>query len=314
MPLPLFWNVIINPNALNNKNTSLWELVKLKLSNKGYTFNEFFSPSQKKCEEIVSKLIKEGHTNFTVVGGDGTLNEVVNALLKSASFSENILLALIPSGNGNDWAKTHNISTGTSALVDMFLFGEVRPHDIGKVIVNKNGILSERYFINIAGLAFDAEVIIRVNKSLKYSFGNKFIYLKNLFLSLLSNKPIDCGFILNDTTFEMPVFSIAVGICKYNGGGMMPVPMADPHDGLLDVVIIEPMNLFEILTQLPKLYKGKHIGYKKIHHYRTFNISIAPKQTMFAEVEGEIVGDGTFEIMSVPQKVNVLVPFDNKTI
>ena len=88
----------------------------------------------------------------------------------------------------------------------------------------------------------------------------------------------------------------------------MPVPMADSQDGLLDMVIIEPLNLFEIMIQLPKLYKGKHIGYKKIHHFRTSQIRIIPEHIMFAEVEGEIVGDGTFEIIGIPQKINVLVP------
>jgi len=308
MSIPHIWNVIINPNALNCNKTNLWESVKLNLYSKSFVFKEFLSPSQEKCEELVSALVKEGHTNFIVVGGDGTLNEVLNALLKSKTDIDNILLALIPSGTGNDWAKTHNILSDINTLTNMFLNGKVILHDTGKVTVVNNENQIERYFINIAGLAFDAEVIIRVNKSIKLNFGNKFIYLKNLFISLLYNKANECKFILDNTTFEMSVFSIAVGICKYNGGGMMPVPMADPQDGFLDMVIIEPMNLFEILVQLPKLYKGKHIGYKKIHHYRTSNIGIIPKQKMFAEVEGEIVGNGTFEIKSAAQKVNVLIP------
>ena len=309
MSVPLHWNVIINPNALNYRKNNLWEIVKHGLTGKGYTFNEFLSPSQERCEVLISTLIDEGQTNYIVVGGDGTLNEVVNAFLKSKNASDNFVLALIPCGTGNDWARTHNIQHNADALVNMFLEGKVISHDIGKVISRKNGQQFERFFINIAGLAFDAEVILRMNKSVKMLYGNKFVYLKNLFISLLYNKPIRCKFFLNDnTTFVKPVFSIAVGICKYNGGGMMQVPMANPHDGLLDMIIIEPMNLHEIIVQLPKLYTGTHIGYKKIHYYKTSCVTIEPEHKMFAEVEGEIVGDGAFEIKSAAQKVKVLVP------
>ena len=308
MSLPLFWNVIINPNALNCKKTNLWKDVRQKLLDNGFQFKEYLSPSQEKCENLISALSKERQTNFIIVGGDGTLNEVLNALLKNQSDINNFLFALIPSGNGNDWARTHNIKVNINNLTNMFLNGRVMSHDIGKVTVAKKGNLIERYFINVAGLAFDAEVILRVNKSFKLNFGNKFLYLKNLFICLLYNKPNNCRFLIDNEAFDRPVFSIAIGICKYNGGGMMPVPMADSQDGLLDMVIIEPLNLFEIMIQLPKLYKGKHIGYKKIHHFRTSQIRIIPEHIMFAEVEGEIVGDGTFEIIGIPQKINVLVP------
>lgn len=308
MVLHFSWNVIINPNTLNIKKEKLWETVKLNLINKGFVFKEHFSPTQQKCEQILTDLLKADNTNFIVVGGDGTLNEVVNAVLKNSINPEKILLALIPSGTGNDWCRTHNIPLEAKPLTEMFLNGNIITHDIGKVIVQNKNKTHERYFINIAGLGFDAEVILRLNKSNKLKYAGQFVYLKNLFLTLLSNKPNPCKFEHDNIVYELSVFSIAIGICKYNGGGMMQVPMAEMQDGLLDMVIIEPMNLFEILTQLPKLYKGKHIGFKKIHHYRSSHICITAKQKMFVEVEGEIVGDGSFVIKSVAQKINVVVP------
>ena len=308
MTLPLFWNVIINPNTLNYKKEKLWNAVKTNLLSKGFLFKEFISPSQQICEQLTADLLEAEQTNFIVVGGDGTLNEVINALIKNNFNADKILLALIPSGTGNDWSRTHQIPPQSDALADMFINGKFISHDLGKVSVQNNNDINERYFINIAGLGFDAEVILRLNKSTKLKYAGQFIYLKNLFFSLLTNKPNKCSFVLDDISFEKSVFSIAVGICKYNGGGMMQVPMANHQDGLLDMIIIEPMNLYEILVQLPKLYKGKHIGFKKVHHYRTKKVNINPQKKMFAEMEGEIAGDGTFEITSIAEKVRIVVP------
>jgi len=308
MTQPLFWNVIINPNTLNYKKEKLWATVKTNLINKGYSFKEHVASSQQICEQLIAALLNASQTNFIVVGGDGTLNEVVNAMVKNNFNSEKVLLALIPSGTGNDWSHTHSIPSQSDALTDMFINGRNISHDLGKVTVFNNNMSNEKYFINIAGLGFDAEVILRLNKSTKLKYAGQFIYLKNLFLTLLTNKPNHCSFVLDEISFEKSVFSMAVGICKYNGGGMMQVPMANPQDGYLDLVIIEPMNLYEILVQLPKLYKGAHIQFKKVHHYRTKNIKVTPQKKMYCEVEGEIAGDGIFEINAIAEKIKVLVP------
>ncbi len=309
LPIPLSWHVIINPNTFTQKNRDVWHNLKQKLKLRQYVFSEFFSPSKSDCEQIINQSITQGQTNFVVVGGDGTFNEVVNAILKNENTSsEKFTLALIPTGTGNDWARMHHISTDISQLESMFLNGRIITHDLGEVVVKNDYDITKRYFVNIAGLAFDAEVILRMNKSSHLKKGNKILYLKNLFLSLVSHKTIPCTIELEGMAFNKNVFSIAVGICKYNGGGMMQVPMADFTDGLLDMIVIEPMNIREIITQLPKLYKGTHISYKKVHHYRASYVNIKPQRQMYCEVEGEIAGAGVFEIKSCPFKINVLLP------
>jgi len=309
LSIPNTWHVIINSNTLNKENKDLWHNLKQVLQNKQFNLKEHISPTKIDCEQIIEHSTAQGITNFIVVGGDGTLNEVLNAVLKIKSVNlEKYLFALIPTGTGNDWARTHFISNKVSELEKMFTHGKIIPHDIGEVMVLNKENINKRYFVNIAGLAFDAEVILRMNKSTKLKKGNKLLYLKNLFLTLASYKSIPCDFRCQSITFNKNVFSIAVGICKYNGGGMMQLPMADFKDGMLDMIVIEPMNIFEIITQLPKLYKGTHLSYKKVHHYRTSYVNIKPQSQMYCEVEGEIAGTGNFEIKSYPYKINVLLP------
>ncbi|MDD3876486.1 MAG: diacylglycerol kinase family lipid kinase [Bacteroidales bacterium] len=304
--LPLFWNVIINPKAFKGKSLNFWSKLRIFLWEKGLTLSVWDSPSIERCEEIIKLLLEKKQSNFMVVGGDGTLNEVVNALIRNKADLSKIYLAVVPSGTGNDWARTHNISKSPLKLAEMFTHGMFIKHDVGKITVTSGKEFIERYFINIAGLGFDAEVILRVLNSKEYRYGSRFIYLKNLLLSLKHHKTIPCHFIFDNIEIDVPVFSIAAGICKYNGNGMKQVPMAVHDDGLLDIVYIEKMNLFEIMTQLPRLFLGTHVGYKKVHHIRTANIQIHPQNKMYAETEGEIVGTGSFAIECISSKINVL--------
>jgi len=303
----LHWNVIINPNAYKGKCLNFWSKLRKLLWEKGYTFNVWDSPSTQKCEEIVRQLLEKQAYNIMVVGGDGTLNEVINALIRNNAELSKVFLSVVPSGTGNDWAKTHAIPNAPEKLAAMFCKGTFVKHDIGKVVIENEAGISERHFINIAGLGFDAEVILRVINSKEYRYGSRFIYLKNLFLALKNHNTIPCTIIANDKTSEVPLFTMAAGICKYNGNGMKQVPMAVFNDGLLDVVYIEAMSFWEILTQLPRLFNGSHIKHKKVHHIRTSHLKVYPQKQMFAETEGEIAGSGCFNIYCLNDKINVLV-------
>ncbi len=308
MTLPRRWHVLLNPNAENFGQNYSWDGIKKMLLPENFVFQEHVAPTRESCHEIIASLKNENARYFIIVGGDGTLNEVVNALYNNAYNTTQVVLALIPSGTGNDWARTHRLPATERELSRLFLDGKIIPHDVGIVCANTATGNQQRYFINIAGFAFDAEVIQRVNKSPLPQKGNKMVYLKNLFLSLLSNKPVRCRLRVDEQVHEKDVFSLAVGICRYNGGGMMQVPMADFSDGVFDIVLIEPLNLFEILTQLPKLYKGTHITYKKIHHYKGREIEIVPQRHIPAEVEGELAGEGAFTVKPALSAINVLVP------
>jgi len=310
--LPLFWNAIINPKAFKGKSLYHWAKVKGFLWENGFTFNECDSPSTDKCEKIIQQLIKDGQKHFLVVGGDGTLNQVINAVIKTDCALDDILLAVVPAGTGNDWARTHKIKDTPEAILDLLKNGIIFKHDLGKISVINDNITKAQYFLNIAGLGFDAEVILRIINKKQPRYASKLVYLKNLLLSLLHYKPVNCALIHDGIYTKIKLFTLAAGICKYNGNGMMQTPMAIADDGFLDVVYIEPLSIVEIITQLPKLFNGTHIGHKKVHHLRTKKISIMPEKTIYAETEGEIVGSGTFVIESYHKQINVIVPSAHK--
>jgi len=306
--IPHFWHVIINPNALRGRSLKYWKKVSQSLIISGFKFTEIHTNSKKDATRIASELVLQGNKNILIVGGDGTLNEVINGIVLSKIDISEIIIGVIPAGTGNDWSRTHLISRNPNKIVEMFLNGRIINHDIGKIKVVNDNVTIEHFFINIAGLGFDAAVIKRVHEALKYKVASGLVYVKHLLFTLFKYKSVICEIEIDNTKFEKDVFSIAVGICKYNGNGMLQVPMANPSDGILDVVIIEKMSKLTAISQIPNLFSGKHIYHHRVSCYSAKKVIINPKYKLYAETEGEMIGEGSFEIEVLENKIQVLVP------
>lgn len=307
-PLPSFWHVIINPVALRGGSLDFWEEISTLLTQQGLSFKEWHTTSRDDAQIIARNLVADGATSIIIVGGDGTLNEVVNGIMQCSEQAKNVILAVLPAGTGNDWSRTHRFPNNRNKIASMFLSGTIILHDIGRVDFKNHGAQGSRYFINIAGLGFDAAVIERVHRARKFKVAKGLVYVKHLILSLMNYQPVDCRLVFDQEEMIKSVFSMTVGICKYNGNGMMPVPMADPTDGLLDVVVIEKMKTRQILSQIPALFKGTYIRHPKVFHRRVKSLSVFPKGRFLAEVEGEMAGEGSFNIEMASQKLQVLIP------
>lgn len=303
-----FWHVILNPVALNGKRIHFWNQIARELMQDGFEFIEWVTTKRENAVDIAESIVQKGGKQIMIIGGDGTLNEVVNGLMKSPKLASQILLCVIPSGTGNDWAKTHLLKPTKKSIKAMLLNGKIIKHDVGIVHSIKNHETNSRFFINIAGFGFDAAVIHRVYESKKYRIGNKFIYLKNVLTTLFSHRSVECLIEHDGLTSRADVFSVAAGICKYNGNGMKQVPMADFQDGYLDFVFICKMSRWSLITQVPKLFSGKHLQHPKIFHIRSKNCKITPLGRILGEVEGEIIDEGRYSIEIATEQLNFLVP------
>jgi len=273
---PIFWNVIINPMALRGGSIGYWNSMSKQLAVNGLSFKESFTSAKNDALHIARDLVLDGATAIVVVGGDGTLNEVVNGIMSCGDIATNVVLAVLPAGTGNDWSRTHHFSGKKSQILSMFSSGKVIAHDIGIVNSINKPETPPRFFINVAGLGFDAAVVERTHQAHKYKVAKGLVYVKHLFLSLLNYRSVDCTLYFDKEISTKTVFSIAAGICKYNGNGMLPVPMADPTDGLMDIVVIEEMPILSIIRQVPSLFKGTHLNHPKVSHHRVKNFKVIP--------------------------------------
>ena len=301
------WQVVANPNALGKRSLEHWPSISGIMSSKGIRHVLHRAESTGKGIEIARKLCAEGHRHLMVLGGDGTINEVVNGICESGVPLNAVYLAVMPVGRGNDWARSHNYSTKVDGNMEIFFHGRFIQHDIGMVRTIYDDVeKAHRYFINIAGFGFDAEVIYDVTHN-KPRFLGISVYILSLLRTVFSFRSQPIVVQAPDLQFDGKSFLMVAGICQYNGGGMRQVPMAVPDDGLLDVVVVPDVSLWTVFKHFKKIFAGNHIhAIEGIKTCRVSHLEVSSEKLLRGEVEGELLPTGNYIIEVVPQKLNVL--------
>jgi len=303
------WHVIINPNAGNKTISRDWPRIKTLLENANLDFGYTFTTQPLQAIELTRQAIENGERNFIAVGGDGTFNEVANGIFLHGKINtEECLLAAIPVGTGNDWGRMYGIPADYQKAVELIVNEKFFVQDVGIVNYFNDGKRKKRYFINIAGLGFDALVAYKTNKQKETGKVSAFSYFFNMLTGLFQYKPGPMRIEIDGDKHEFNVFSITVGICRYNGGGMMQSPLAVPDDGLLDVTVIKKIGMGTLAMQLKNLYNGTFIQHPKVLTFRGSSIKIIPVENIFRlESDGENLGLGPFEFSVLPRALKVVI-------
>lgn len=303
------WFVVVNPNAGNRKIKRDWGEIKKWLTKSGLNFDFAMTDRPLHAIELANEALKKGFKHFIAIGGDGTLNEVANSMIGFDGFNtDDYLLALIPVGTGNDWGRMFNIPKNYKPAIQTILEGKTFLQDVGRITYLNGEKPESRYFLNIAGMGFDAMVAQKTNNQKAAGKGNALSYFINLFTSLFQYKPRILQVELDNDKYNFNTFSMSVGICKYNGGGMMQLPAAIPDDGLLDITVIKKIGLGTVIAQLRNLYTGQFIKHPKVATFTAKNVKISTKKSGFMmEADGESLGQAPFEITILPKALKVVV-------
>jgi len=301
------WLVIVNPNAGNGKGKKDWDKISDLLKNEALPFDVNFTERKGHAIHFTIEGIAAGYRKIITVGGDGTLNEVVNGVFLNKNCpTTDISLALIPVGTGNDWGRMFGIPLDYKKAISIIGENKLMLHDVGLVSFYYGTEKKERYFINIAGLGFESVVVKRTNYQKDRGHSGKLIYFYNLLMSLISYKNTRAEIIIDGEKISADVFSLNVGNGRYCGGGMRQTPRALPDDGLLDVTIINGMGKFEIMRNLKILYDGTILQHPKIDGYKCKNIKVSSDSVMYAEADGESLGQTPAEFSIIPDGINIV--------
>lgn len=301
------WLVIVNPNAGNGKGKKDWDKISDLLKNEALPFDVNFTERKGHAIHFTIEGIAAGYRKIITVGGDGTLNEVVNGVFLNKNCpTTDISLALIPVGTGNDWGRMFGIPLDYKKAISIIGENKLMLHDVGLVSFYYGTEKKERYFINIAGLGFESVVVKRTNYQKDRGHSGKLIYFYNLLMSLISYKNTRAEIIIDGEKISADVFSLNVGNGRYCGGGMRQTPRALPDDGLLDVTIINGMGKFEIMRNLKILYDGTILQHPKIDGYKCKNIKVSSDSVMYAEADGESLGKTPAEFSIIPDGINIV--------
>ncbi len=294
------WFVIVNPNAGRRKGEKDWLEIARLLTEAGLEFTCVFTDAPNHAVKLSKRYIEAGFRKILVVGGDGTLNEVINGVFNQRSYApDEIIIAMIPVGTGNDWGRTFGIPAGYKEAIDVIVNNKTFRQDIGKVTYFKNEKSVCRYFINMAGIGFDALVAKKTNRQKQAGKGGPLSYLINLFTSLIAHKSTVTKLIIDDKPVDEDIFTMSVAICQYNGGGMMQAPGAIPDDGLFDITVITRVSRMTVIRNVAKLYDGSFVKLKQVKQFRGKVVKVNAHPPLYLETDGESLGHTpmTFEIL-----------------
>jgi diacylglycerol kinase (ATP) len=239
-----------------------------------------------------------------VAGGDGTVNDVVNGLGR-AGFPKDVTLGILPAGTGNDLAATLCIPEDTELAEDVIRQNRERRLDVARV--RSEGI-GERYFINVATGGLGAEISDANDEELKKRWG-KLSYLRAS-LEVARNFDVrELSLYLDGEERRVDAVNIAVGNCRYTGGGWPATPKANPEDGLLDVVVIETLGAAELFDLAPAvLAEARYLDKEGVLFVRAKEIRVEtqPPGLEFT-ADGEVIGNEPAQFSVLPQTLKVIV-------
>lgn len=299
--------VIINPNAGRRKGERDWDKISSLLQKAGISYKAIFTRAPRHAIDIAVSYIECGYKKLIVVGGDGTMNEVVNGIFRQNLYpTSKISLGMIQVGTGNDWGRMFNIPKGYAESISIILKNKSFIQDAGVVKYYHGTEQNSRYFVNIAGIGFDALVVSKTNKMKMAGRGGPMAYLRSIITSLMKYRHTSTMIRIDNHEINNDIFNISIGICKYNGGGMMQLPDAIADDGLFDITVINKIKKHDVILNLKKLYNGKITRHPKVDTYKGKTILIDSKPIIHLETDGESLGHTPFIFNIIPRSIRVV--------
>ncbi|MBL4936671.1 diacylglycerol kinase family lipid kinase [Clostridium sp. YIM B02515] len=290
---------IINPAAGKGKTLKLIPVIEKIFEHRNEKYVIEVTKGVGHATELVRKYSSTEDFRIYSVGGDGTLNEVLNGMVNT-----NSSLAVIPSGSGNDFIKSIYNYSKKEKIEDIFL----------KMIDGKEkyidlGIVNNRYFLNIASAGFDAEVAYNAIKLKKMPFiGGKLAYILGIIITVFKYKSPDLQIIIDNRKFNMKALLVAVANGRYYGGGINVTPEAKIDDGIFNVCNIEEVSKPRILVLFPKVIKGTHSKIKEVHFQNGKKIKLVSPKIISFNIDGEISRGKEVEFSMIENGIKIVCP------
>ncbi len=285
---------IVNPIAGGGRARQLWPQIEEELRARGVAWERFETEGPGHAVALARQAAGGGYSAVVAVGGDGTLNEVVNGVGTGS-----VPVGLIPLGTGVDFPRTAGVPRTPKEALSVVLAGRVTPIDVGVV----NG----RLFCNVAGTGFDARVAARVNRTGKRQ-GGTIPYVMAVFATLFTYQNVPLRITIDGVSQEVKSLLMAVGNGRFYAGGMMICPQADLRDGRFDVVIGGDIGKLGTIMTLPKVFSGGHLRHPKVTYHRARQVIVDGPGDLGIQADGELVGHlpATFELL--PAALPMLLP------
>ncbi len=289
----MIW-ILANPTAGSGRARRFAERAALLLQDSGQAVELRYTHQKGHGRQIAEQAVSEEVSILAVCGGDGTIGEVLPALV-----GQHTALGLLPFGTANDLARALGIPRNLSRAVNCLLAGQAKPIDLGRA--------GDRYFSTVAAFGFDAEVSAAMSAG-HAPFSGTPGYIAQSLRHLRHYRPPMAELRGTFGLVEQPVFLAATGNTRSYGGGMCIAPQATPHDGLFDVCIVEPLSYLQALSLLPQVFSGRHIRHPAVRIERTDFLEIGGEANRLLFADGEYCGQTPLVLEVAPAAVRAVLP------
>ena len=297
--------VLVNPVSAGGHTMRRWPHIRAALFRAGVAMNAHLTLAPGDATLVTRREIaRNGVRRVVAVGGDGTLNEVVNGCFddRCTPLAEGISVGLIPSGTGSDLRRTLGLPTDPDAAARVLAGGSVRQIDLGRIDFGDG---SHRLFVNVADCGLGGEVVARVNRSREKRGGpvGTAVFLGVSIRELMSYRNREVLLTIDGQESRRRVQQVVVANGRCFGGGMRIAPDADPADGLLDVVVVGDVSRIGALRAVPRLFRGTHLALAVVEVHRARSVRIAAadlEEPPRFDVDGEQLGRAPAEITILP--------------
>ncbi|MBI1192103.1 MAG: YegS/Rv2252/BmrU family lipid kinase [Bacteroidetes bacterium] len=302
------WFLIVNPASGSGKGKRLQPKVERAMRQAGIFGGVSVSQGPGDLARIAAEAIGLGHRRLALLGGDGTANEVLNGVFSQEEIpATDITLGMLSVGTGNDWMRTIGMPKAPEEGIKALARGNSCLHDVGQVWYGAPE-QKLRYFLNITGAGFDGEVTRRVQGWKGFLAGRKLSYWVTILRTLFDYQHTQVVVQLEGQEHRFTALSLAVGICRYNGGGMMQLPEAAYDDGLLDVTVVGKMSTLEMVYRLPMMLDGSFTRLASVHTFRAAELHLDSEPGIWLEADGEVLGRTPARVTCLRQAIRVVVP------
>ncbi|MFN0036511.1 MAG: diacylglycerol/lipid kinase family protein [Saprospiraceae bacterium] len=302
-----FWHIIANPAAGGGTVARQWPHIERLLQELGFAYTVQFTERRGHAAQLVENALLKGGRYLLGIGGDGSNHEMVHGIFSQQFVPPSeVSHALLPFGTGNDWARQYGIPADPRLRLERLRELKTVQQDIGRVKYQRDGQAHFRYFVNVAGMAYDGFI---GKKLIENPARNKAHYLLKVAQYLAEYKLTKARITFDGQCVEDFFYTINIGLCRFSGGGMQLVPQAVPDDGLFALTFARKISKLEVLLQTPRFYNGTLLQHPKIegHQARSIRVEHLGDTPTLLEADGEFLGETPVEFEMMERALRVVL-------
>ena len=300
---------IVNPAAGNGRSARSWK--KLASSAKqlfGDDALTVFTEKPGQATALCRNALTSGVERIIAVGGDGTLNEVLNGFFDGEDAIEtDTALGVLPLGSGCDFARSISLSRSPAKALQELAEATPQPADVGLVrFRTRDGQRSQRLFINIADFGLGGAVVERLQHK-KSRLGPTYAYAAAIFQTLASYQNPTIELQLDGQAAQtITLNSVIAANGQFFGAGLRIAPAARIDDGQFDIVLLKDLGLLDVALNLARARKGNHLGHPQVELLRASRLQASSSADVAVDIDGEFAGFLPIEITMLPGAIRIL--------